>query len=62
MSIGKEFVINKGELVKYCGDGGYVIIPDEVRKIGNLVFENCDAVTEVVIPASVESVGKCAFR
>lgn len=33
----KEFIINDGCLEKYIGDGGDVIIPDEVEEIAPMI-------------------------
>ena len=33
----KEFIINDGCLEKYIGDGGDVIIPDEVEEIAPII-------------------------
>ena len=38
MSNASDFVIENGVLTKYKGFGGKVIIPEEVRKIGERAF------------------------
>ena len=57
-----DFEINeKGELVKYNGSGGDVVIPDGVRCIGEKVFDGCHTLTSVVIPEGVSYVKSFAF-
>lgn len=56
-----DFEIRDGVLVKYNGDGGDVVIPDDVTKIGSFAFENCDGVTSVKIPEGVTKIGNSAF-
>ena len=46
---------------KYKGSGGDVIIPENVKSIGNGVFYNRKNLTSVTIPDSVTSIGKNAF-
>lgn len=59
---GRHFWINqKGTLVKYIGDGGCVIIPDNVTTIGEAAFENCKKLTAVTIPDSVTMIERRAF-
>ena len=57
-----DFEIDEnGVLVKYWGDGGDVVIPDGIKKIGNGAFKWCDSLTSVTIPNSVTSIGDWAF-
>lgn len=44
------------------GSGLAAIDLDGVSTIGKRAFNNCDSLTEITIPASVESVGKKAFE
>lgn len=61
MSNSDEFVINNGVLEDYHGQGGNVIIPDEVKKIGYASFMYCEGLTSVVIHNGVKSIGQNAF-
>ena len=51
----------------YQGSGGRVIIPAAdadgriVREIGSMAFYNCNALTEVVLPSTLEKLGDSAF-
>ena len=57
-----DFEINaKGELLKYNGSGGDVVIPDGVRCIGEKVFDGCHTLTSVVIPEGVSYIKSFAF-
>ena len=51
-----EFEISNGILQKYNGSGGKVVIPDSVRIIGADAFSNCQKLTAVVIPNSVQQI------
>ena len=44
----KEFIINNGCLEKYNGEGGDVIIPDEVEEIACGAFERCADLVSVL--------------
>ncbi len=55
------FFIEDGKLLKYNGPGGYVTIPEGVRRIASGAFRGKD-VTRVSIPESVEEIGFDAFR
>lgn len=70
-----EFEIKDGELTKYNGPGGDVVIPKGVKVIGGWyekdgywregyhgAFEGCDKLTSVKIPKGVEKVWKNAFK
>lgn len=50
------FVIVAGILFGYFGDGGEVIVPDCVTKIGIGAFEQCRGIVGLVIPSLVKSV------
>ena len=65
MSDANDFVIEYGELLKYKGKGGRVVIPEGVNEIGPLAFYhgygNEPTVTEVVFPEGLVSIGAKAF-
>ena len=56
-----DFEIKDGVLVKYRGNGGKVVIPDNVTKIGWGAFAGCESLTSVTIPDSVTEIGRGAF-
>ena len=55
------FIIIRGVLHGYCGEGGAVLIPDSVTNIGDGAFCGCESLTSVTIPNSVTSIGEYAF-
>ena len=55
------FIIIRGVLHGYCGEGGAVLIPDSVTNIGDCAFAGCESLTSVTIPNSVTSIGRAAF-
>ena len=57
----KDFVIENGTLVEYTGEGGSLVIPEGVTRIGNSAFFGCRKLTDVVIPNSVTDIGNSAF-
>lgn len=56
----KDFEINGGKLVKYHGESTNVVIPDNVRVIGESAFSGL-SITNVEIPSSVIEIGYSAF-
>ena len=57
-----DFEIKDGELIKYLGKGGDIIIPDGVTSIGSSAFSFCSSLTSVSLPNSVTSIGFSAFH
>lgn len=57
-----DFIINNGSLVKYCGKGGNVVVPDGVINIYKDVFANMTKLASVFLPDSVRNIGPGAFR
>jgi len=49
-----DFEIKDGELVKYHGNGGDIVIPDGVTNIGNHAFQDCTTITSVAFPENME--------
>lgn len=62
MSDSKDFVIENGVLKKYNGPGGDVVIPEEVKKIGEKAFCENTAVQSVRFPRGLVQIGKSAFQ
>lgn len=61
MGNARDFIIENGILKKYVGPGGDVVIPEDVKCIGDHAFGGCHDLTGVVIPASVTHIGQWAF-
>ncbi|MDR1023036.1 MAG: leucine-rich repeat protein [Prevotellaceae bacterium] len=57
------FKVQNGMLVSYSGNGGNVVIPDNlgITAIGNDVFENNSSLVSITIPAGVLSIGNDTF-
>lgn len=53
-----------GEYAFYNCDGlaGRLVLPEALETIGNNAFNNCACITDISIPASVNSIGSEAFR
>lgn len=56
-----DFEIVKGTLLKYKGNKANVVIPDNVKSIGEFAFSRCQGITSVTLPDSITSIGKAAF-
>ena len=61
MSNINDFVIENGELKKYKGQGGDVVIPEGVTSINDWAFYDCASLASIVIPEGVTSIGREAF-
>ena len=56
-----DFIIEDGVLIKYTGNGGDVVIPENVEKIGRKAFL-CDiGITSVIIPDTVKIIEENVF-
>ena len=58
-----DFEVENGVLIKYNGQGGNIVIPDNlgITTIGNFAFAHCENLTSVTIPPSVITIGEGAF-
>ena len=58
-----EFLIRDDILVKYTEqrEKKQVVIPDEIREIGEKAFSGCVSLTKVTIPYGVKKIGERAF-
>lgn len=56
----KDFEVHGGKLIKYNGEATDVVIPDNVKVIGEEVFKSMP-ITSVKIPSSVTEIGWRAF-
>ena len=56
----KDFLIRGGVLEKYNGEATEVIIPDNVKAIGNKAFAGLQ-IAEISFPKGVESIGDAHF-
>ena len=55
-------VLKNDVLVEYKGEGGYIVIPDEVREIDCNVFKDNDKITSVTIGKNVQKIHNSAFE
>ena len=53
---------NKTTLIEYRAKGTSCTIPNSVKTIRNVAFENCESLTNINIPNSVTNIGEYAFR
>lgn len=55
-------VNEKYELLKYCGNSRIVKMPQDIVSIGDEAFRDCIRCEEIIIPETVEYIGKLAFN
>ena len=56
-----DFLINGDILEKYQGKDETIIVPDNVKKIGNRAFYGHELIESVVLPKTVAEIGENAF-
>ena len=59
---GKDFIIRGGVLEKYTGQGTTIVVPNNVKMIGECAFKDCYGITKVVVPEGVSSIKWGAFE
>ena len=62
MSNVKDFVIENGVLKQYVGNGGDVVIPDDVYEIGRSAFSGCRELRSVTFPYRLITIRMSAFQ
>ena len=60
-TVNKDFVIEKGVLKKYRGNNNIVVIPGEVKIIGQEAFRKCIHIIDVTIPDGVIEICEAVF-
>lgn len=58
----RDFEIVGGTLVKYVGNGGHVVVPNEITAIGSYAFDGCSALTSVELPLGLTTIDQDAFQ
>ena len=61
MSNAGDFVIENGVLTEYRGQGGDIVIPDGVTKIGRSAFANRKDLKSITIPGSAKNIAGYVF-
>ena len=59
--IKNELVIAEAVLIQSGTATGKVTIPEGIKTIAALAFYNCEDITEIIIPSSVDAIGRDAF-
>ncbi len=57
-----DFIITRGTLLAYAGNGPIVRVPAGVTSIGRLAFADNDGPEEVLLPNGLRRIGEGAFR
>ncbi len=57
----ENFIIKDCVLINYCGDGGDVVVPEGVKKIGHNAFSRCKSLASVSLPKGLTGIGYRAF-
>ena len=55
------FEIKDNILVKYHGTEKEIIIPDNIKEIGDRAFSGCEELKTMKLPGTVKKIGKTAF-
>ena len=62
MANAKDYTIQAGRLVRYCGKETRITVPDDVTSIGRRAFYRNATITSVTLPAGVDTVEQEAFE
>lgn len=57
----EDFVIEDDVLTEFCGQKPIVVLPDNVIKIDNYVFNECEYIKRVVLPSGLSELGWSVF-
>ncbi len=57
-----NLVVKDDVLIEYLGSSADIVIPNNVKHIGNFVFVGFEKITSITIPDSVISIGAWAFK
>lgn len=58
----RDFIINDSVLIKYVGTAPIVVIPKDVKIIGEDAFKDKTQITKIVFPDGLEKIGNCSFE
>lgn len=61
LAASSDFITHDGVLDRYIGNGGDVVIPDDIREINSYAFRDCTTVTSVTLPSGLQTVGDYVF-
>lgn len=56
-----DFEIKNGVLVKYTGTDTDIVVPPEVKEIGDKAFSGCAHLKTVILPPNLQKIGADAF-